>query len=126
MTPFADSLCLLSHLAPHPITPEGRALHVPNGMPGSYEYLIPIRPPCPAPHPSEARTNLKEPLGDERAAGRPVRGPRPLVPGFKFKENVRDVRNSRALDVVWEVEGYGSAERCMIYASVPSRETAWA
>ena len=39
--------------------------------------------------------------------GRPVRGARVLVLGFAFKENVRDVRNTRVLDLVRELESYG-------------------
>ena len=42
-------------------------------------------------------------------AGRPVRGARVLVLGVTFKENVRDARNSRVLDLVQELEGYGCA-----------------
>ena len=40
-------------------------------------------------------------------AGKPVRGARVLVLGITFKENVRDTRNSRVLDLVRELEGYG-------------------
>ena len=40
-------------------------------------------------------------------AGRPVRGARVLVLGITFKENVPDVRNSRVLDLVRELEDYG-------------------
>jgi UDP-N-acetyl-D-glucosamine/UDP-N-acetyl-D-galactosamine dehydrogenase len=36
-----------------------------------------------------------------------VRGARVLVLGFAFKENVRDVRNTRVLDLVRELESYG-------------------
>jgi UDP-N-acetyl-D-galactosamine dehydrogenase len=41
------------------------------------------------------------------AAGKPVNGSRALVLGLTFKENVRDFRNSHALGVVKELEGYG-------------------
>lgn len=40
-------------------------------------------------------------------AGRPVRSARVLVLGITFKENVPDTRNSRVLDLVQELEGYG-------------------
>jgi UDP-N-acetyl-D-glucosamine/UDP-N-acetyl-D-galactosamine dehydrogenase len=36
-----------------------------------------------------------------------VRGARVLILGFAFKENVRDVRNTRVLDLVRELESYG-------------------
>lgn len=40
-------------------------------------------------------------------AGRSVRGARVLVLGVTYKENVPDVRNSQAVDLVRELEGYG-------------------
>ena len=40
-------------------------------------------------------------------AGKAVRGSRVLVLGVAFKENVRDVRNSRVVDLVKELESYG-------------------
>ncbi len=40
-------------------------------------------------------------------AGCAVRGARVLVLGFTFKENIRDVRNTRVIDVVREMESYG-------------------
>ncbi|MFQ5801294.1 MAG: nucleotide sugar dehydrogenase [Candidatus Methylomirabilales bacterium] len=39
--------------------------------------------------------------------GKAVRGARVLVLGVAFKENVRDVRNSRVVDLVRELESYG-------------------
>ncbi len=42
-------------------------------------------------------------------AGRAVRGARVLVLGVTYKENVPDVRNSRVVDLVRELEGYGCA-----------------
>jgi UDP-N-acetyl-D-galactosamine dehydrogenase len=42
-------------------------------------------------------------------AGRSVRGARVLVLGITFKENVPDVRNSRVVDLVRELERYGCA-----------------
>jgi UDP-N-acetyl-D-galactosamine dehydrogenase len=40
-------------------------------------------------------------------AGRSVRGASVLVLGVTFKENVRDVRNSRVVELVRELENYG-------------------
>jgi len=41
--------------------------------------------------------------------GARVQGARVLVMGLTFKENTPDLRNSRAVDVVRELEGYGLA-----------------
>ncbi|MGH7422971.1 MAG: UDP binding domain-containing protein, partial [Candidatus Methylomirabilales bacterium] len=41
-------------------------------------------------------------------AGRSVRGASVLVLGVTFKENVRDVRNTRVIDLVRELESYGA------------------
>jgi UDP-N-acetyl-D-galactosamine dehydrogenase len=40
-------------------------------------------------------------------AGKPVRGSRVLVLGLAFKENVSDLRNSKVVDVVTELQEYG-------------------
>ena len=40
-------------------------------------------------------------------AGRPIRGARVAVLGLAFKENVRDVRNSRVPDIIHELREYG-------------------
>jgi len=42
-------------------------------------------------------------------AGRSVRGAQVLVLGVTFKENVRDVRNTRVVELVRELENYGVA-----------------
>lgn len=42
------------------------------------------------------------------ASGHAVQGVRVLVLGVSFKENVRDVRNTKVLSLVRELEGYGS------------------
>jgi UDP-N-acetyl-D-galactosamine dehydrogenase len=41
------------------------------------------------------------------AAGCAVRGARALVLGLTFKENVADVRNTKVVDIVSELESYG-------------------
>src|SRR4051812_13793040 len=41
-------------------------------------------------------------------AGFPVRGQDVIVLGFTFKENCRDIRNTRVIDVVRELESYGA------------------
>lgn len=41
-------------------------------------------------------------------AGKAVRGARVLVLGATFKENVRDIRNTRVIDLVTELGSYGS------------------
>ncbi len=41
------------------------------------------------------------------AAGHPVRGAKALVLGLTFKENVGDVRNTKVVDIVSELESYG-------------------
>jgi UDP-N-acetyl-D-galactosamine dehydrogenase len=45
-------------------------------------------------------------------AGRPVKGSRVLVLGVTFKENVPDVRNTRVVDLVRELESYGCVVEC--------------
>lgn len=40
-------------------------------------------------------------------AGTPVKGSKILILGFTFKENVKDVRNSRVIDIYNELEEYG-------------------
>jgi len=37
----------------------------------------------------------------------PVRNSRVLILGFTFKENITDIRNTRVIDIVRELEGYG-------------------
>ncbi|MCX7981947.1 MAG: nucleotide sugar dehydrogenase [Syntrophales bacterium] len=39
--------------------------------------------------------------------GKPVRDARILILGFTFKENITDIRNTRVIDIVKELEGYG-------------------
>lgn len=41
-------------------------------------------------------------------SGRPVQGARILVLGAAFKPNVRDLRNTRVVDIVQELEGHGA------------------
>src|SRR5215467_9684586 len=41
-------------------------------------------------------------------AGSPVTGAAAVLLGLTFKENVPDLRNSRAIDVVRELESYGA------------------
>ncbi len=53
-------------------------------------------------------------------AGKAVRGSRVLVLGVAFKENVRDVRNSRVVDLVKELESYGC--RVEVHDPLISRE----
>ncbi|NQW22656.1 MAG: nucleotide sugar dehydrogenase [SAR202 cluster bacterium] len=48
-------------------------------------------------------------------SGKRVRGARVLVLGVTFKENVRDVRNSRAIDLVRELESY----ECAVFVHDP-------
>jgi len=50
-----------------------------------------------------ARELIKE-LG---RGGRPIKGCRVTVLGMTFKENVPDIRNSRVIDIVRELESYG-------------------
>jgi UDP-N-acetyl-D-galactosamine dehydrogenase len=40
-------------------------------------------------------------------AGKPVKGAKVVVLGFTFKENVSDIRNTRVIDVLKELEEYG-------------------
>lgn len=40
-------------------------------------------------------------------AGKPVKGSRVLVMGFTFKENCPDIRNTRVIDIVRELQEYG-------------------
>ncbi|MEW6117198.1 MAG: nucleotide sugar dehydrogenase [Nitrospirota bacterium] len=40
-------------------------------------------------------------------AGTPVKGSRILILGFTFKENVKDVRNTRVIDIYHELKEYG-------------------
>lgn len=42
-------------------------------------------------------------------AGTPVKGSRVLILGFTFKENVKDVRNTRVVDIYSELKEYGVA-----------------
>lgn len=39
--------------------------------------------------------------------GKPVRDARILILGFTFKENITDIRNTRVIDIVRELEGFG-------------------
>jgi len=48
-------------------------------------------------------------------SGKRVRGARVLVLGVTFKENVRDVRNSRSIDLVRELESY----ECAVFVHDP-------
>ncbi|MGZ3672379.1 MAG: UDP binding domain-containing protein, partial [Bdellovibrionota bacterium] len=41
------------------------------------------------------------------AAGRNVNGARVLIMGLTFKENVEDIRNSKVIDIVRELESFG-------------------
>jgi len=38
---------------------------------------------------------------------KPVRNSRVLIMGFTFKENIRDIRNTRVIDIARELEGFG-------------------
>lgn len=42
------------------------------------------------------------------ASGIPVRGARVLVMGLTFKEDCRDIRNTRVVDIIQELESYGA------------------
>ena len=41
-------------------------------------------------------------------ADKPVKGARILVLGFTFKENVSDIRNTKVIDIIHELEDYGA------------------
>lgn len=52
--------------------------------------------------------------------GRKVKGARVTVPGLTFKENCPDLRNSRVLDMVRELQSYG-IDAC-VHDPIPARD----
>ncbi|HXP89753.1 MAG TPA: nucleotide sugar dehydrogenase [Fibrobacteria bacterium] len=55
-------------------------------------------------------------------AGRPLKGARVLVLGLSFKENVPDIRNTKVIDIVRELERFGI--RCAVVDPFASPEDA--
>jgi UDP-N-acetyl-D-galactosamine dehydrogenase len=55
-------------------------------------------------------------------AGRPLKGSRVLVLGLAFKENVPDIRNTRVIDIVRELERFGI--RCAVVDPMANAEEA--
>jgi UDP-N-acetyl-D-galactosamine dehydrogenase len=55
--------------------------------------------------------------------GRPIRGARVGVLGLSFKENVKDLRNSRVPDIVAELREFGA--ECLVYDPLGDPEEAW-
>lgn len=43
------------------------------------------------------------------ASGKAIKGSRVLILGFTFKENVSDIRNTKVIDILTELESYGMA-----------------
>ncbi|MCB9496114.1 MAG: nucleotide sugar dehydrogenase [Fibrobacteria bacterium] len=55
-------------------------------------------------------------------AGRPLKGARVLLLGLSFKENVPDIRNTRVIDILRELERFGI--RCVVVDPLADREEA--
>lgn len=53
-------------------------------------------------------------------AGKAVKGSRVLVAGVTFKENVKDIRNSRVIDIINELKEYGI--ETIVYDPIAERE----